>query len=76
MKKLRSFPAKADYSGMEHLDDHDLERLYLGMVKDEAELEWIECHLLWCASCVERAQGAEAYVDAIRAAIIEGDWDL
>jgi hypothetical protein len=61
---------------MEHIDDHDLERFYLGMVEDESELERIESHLLWCPSCVERAEATEAYVDASRAAIVVGNWDL
>jgi hypothetical protein len=48
--------------------DHDLERYYLGMVKDEAELGALEEHLLWCSACVERAAATADYVDAVRAA--------
>jgi hypothetical protein len=48
---------------MEHICDHDLERYHLGMVKDEAELAAIEEHLLWCHSCVDRAEESADYVD-------------
>jgi hypothetical protein len=41
-----------------HIDDHDLERYYLGMVKDESELATLEEHLLWCCACVDRAEAA------------------
>ena len=61
---------------MEHISDHDLERFHLGIVKDEAELAPLEEHLLWCPKCVERAEESADYVDAIRAAIITGNFDL
>ena len=51
-----------------HIDDHDLERYYLGMVKDEAELAALEEHLLWCGACVDRAEATARYVDAVRGA--------
>ena len=51
-----------------HIDDHDLERYHLGMVKDEAELAALEEHLLWCGACVDRAEATARYVDAVRAA--------
>ena len=51
-----------------HISDHDLERYHLGMVKDEAELAALEEHLLWCGACVDRAEAAAQYVDAVRAA--------
>jgi hypothetical protein len=54
-----------------HISDHDLERYYLGMVTDEAELAILEEHILACASCAERADEAQDYVDAMRAAAIE-----
>ena len=50
----------------EHISDHDLERYYLGMVTEEEELATLEEHLLWCPSCVERAEEAQDYVDAMR----------
>ena len=53
-----------------HISDHDLERYYLGMVTDEAELAILEEHILACASCAERADEAQDYVDAMRAAAI------
>jgi hypothetical protein len=60
----------------QHILNEDLERYYLGMVTDESELASLEEHLLACPSCVDRAEEAENYVDALRAAIIEGDFDL
>lgn len=54
-----------------HIDDHDLERYHLGMVKDEVELAALEEHLLWCQGCVDRAEAAAPYVDAIRSAVCE-----
>jgi len=54
-----------------HISDHDLERHYLGMVRDETELAALEEHLLACASCAERADEAQDYVDAMRVAALE-----
>jgi hypothetical protein len=51
-----------------HIDDHDLERHHLGMVKDEAELVALEEHLLWCGACADRAEDTAQYVDTVRAA--------
>jgi DNA-binding response OmpR family regulator len=51
-----------------HISDHDLERHYLGMVTDLSELAEFEVHLLCCAPCVERAEEAQDYVDAMRVA--------
>ena len=61
---------------MEHISDHDLEQYHLGTVKDETELAPIEEHLLACPKCVERAEESADYVDALRAGIIVGDFDL
>jgi hypothetical protein len=58
-----------------HIDDHDLERYHLGMVKDEAELAALEEHLLWCQGCLERAEAAAQYVDAIRSTVCESGED-
>ena len=57
-------------SGMheKHLTDTDLERYYLGMVTEEAELAALEEHLLVCPACNERAEASDDYVDALRAA--------
>jgi hypothetical protein len=60
----------------QHITDEDLERYYLGMIKDEAELAPLEEHLLACAACVERAEEVAAYVDTLRAALIAGNFDL
>ena len=61
---------------MEHIADHDLERHHLGMVNSEAELAAVEEHLLACLTCVKRAEESADYVDAIRAGIIVGNFDL
>ena len=65
---LRILGRSAHQINMKHIDDHDLERYHLGMVKDEAELAVLEGHLLWCGACVDRAEAAATYVDAVRAA--------
>ena len=59
-----------------HISGDDLERYHLGMITDEAELAPLEEHLLACRACAERAEATARYVDAIRAAIIKGDYDL
>jgi hypothetical protein len=61
---------------MEHLSDHDLERYHLGMIREEAELAPFEEHLLACGVCADRAAEAAACVDAMRAGIIMGGFDL
>jgi hypothetical protein len=73
---LRAFGGSVHYPGMNHISEHDLERFHLGMVKDEAELDVIEEHLLWCSRCIDAAEKAAQYVDTIRAAIIVGGFDL
>jgi hypothetical protein len=55
---------------MKHLDDHDLERYYLGMVTEEAELAEIEEHILGCAECAQRAEEVQDYVDCMRGALL------
>ena len=60
----------------QHISDDDLQGFYLGMGPDEAELASLGEHSLACSSCVERAEEARKYVDAIRGAIIEGGFDL
>ena len=69
---LREIPAPAHSLFMQwtHITDHDLERYYLGMVTKKAELAPVEEHILACPVCAERADEAQAYVDAIRAAAI------
>jgi hypothetical protein len=61
---------------MGHISDLDLERYHLGMVKDEAELDVLEGHLLVCPACITRAEAAADYVDVMRGGIIAGDFDL
>ena len=41
-----------------HISQHDLERYYLGMVKDEGELAKLEEHYLACYHCARRAEQA------------------
>ena len=53
-----------------HLSDHDLERYYLGLIKDEAELAKVEEHILCCSACVERAEASDSYVDVMRRALL------
>jgi hypothetical protein len=43
---------------------------------DNQKLAQLEDHLLACAACVERAEKAATYVDALRAAMIVGNFDL
>jgi hypothetical protein len=59
-----------------HISDEDLERYYLGMVIEEAELAPLEEHLLVCSWCIQRAESAQDYVDSMRAAVVQGDFDL
>ena len=59
-----------------HISDHDLERYHLGQIVEDTELAALEEHLLACPACAERAEATARYVDAIRAAIIKGDYDL
>ena len=75
---FRGLPKSVECAGFkwQHISDEDLERYHLGMVKDEAELAALEEHLLACPECVTRAEQASDYADAMRAAIIEGDFDL
>jgi hypothetical protein len=54
----------------EHISDHDLERYYLGMVTQEEELAPLEEHLLWCQSCVDRAEETQDSVDVTRVACL------
>ena len=62
---------------MEHISDHDLECYYLGMIPtDSVEEAALEEHLLGCPECLARAEESDRYVDAMRAAMIRGDFDL
>jgi hypothetical protein len=46
------------------------------MVTEEPDLARIEEHYLSCPECAERAEQIADYVDATRAAIIDGNFDL
>jgi hypothetical protein len=61
---------------MDHINDYDLERYHLGMIRTETELAPFEEHLLACAECAERAEETAEYVDAMRAGIILGHFDF
>jgi hypothetical protein len=54
-----------------HITDHDLERYYLGLVRDESELAALEEHILACGSCPARADAVQDYVDAMRGAALD-----
>ena len=41
-----------------HIAEDDLERYYLRMVTDEAELAPLEEHLLWCGECLTEPRGS------------------
>jgi hypothetical protein len=74
-KKMRTLPAVRHSMSVDKLSnippsDTDLERYYLGMVKDEAELAALESHLLGCPACANRAEAAERYVDVMRVALM------
>jgi hypothetical protein len=59
-----------------HISVENLERYHLGDVSDEAELAPLEEHLLWCASCVGRAEETAAYIESIKAAafrLVQGE---
>ena len=59
-----------------HISDDQLELYHLGKVTDESELAVLEEHLLACpGDCVERAEEVANRIDAIRAAIIECEFD-
>lgn len=75
-RKFESFFFLPHQIGTDHISDHNLERYYLGMVKDDEELAIIEDHLLACPKWVERAEESEEYVDTMRVAIISGGFDL
>ena len=52
-----------------HISDDDLERLVLRMVRNEAELQRIEEHLLACGECPRRLQQTRQYVRDMKAAL-------
>jgi hypothetical protein len=60
---------------MSHISDHDLERYHLGMATG-SELAKIEKHLLTCSQCIDAAEEAAQYVDAMRAASISLGCDV
>jgi hypothetical protein len=41
---------------MEHISDGDLLLYCLGVIREESDLRPIEEHLLWCQSCLNRAE--------------------
>jgi hypothetical protein len=51
-----------------HPSDTDLERRYMGMVKDKREVTALEKHLDGCPSCVKRTKEVEWYVKVVRVA--------
>lgn len=65
---MRESRATRHYIAMsnKHLDDHDLERYYLGQIENEAELAPLEEHYLGCPCCAARAEQIEEDVEALR----------
>jgi hypothetical protein len=61
---------------IKHPSDTDLEHYCLGMIPEGAELDALEEHLLICGDCVDRAQATDAYVDRIRAALVNCGFGL
>jgi hypothetical protein len=59
-----------------HLSDSELECYHLGMLIDDPILDVLEEHLLVCPECVDRAEEAADYVDLMRVAIIDCNYDL
>lgn len=55
-----------------HITDGDLERYAMGTMEDEGQLAILEEHLLVCGQCIDRAEAAEAYVQAMRTALKDG----
>jgi hypothetical protein len=62
---------------MKHISETALEDYHLGKIPGGPHLAKLEEHLLACPRCVKRAEKASQYVDAMRAAILAGnfDWD-
>ena len=73
---LRTARQVSHDSDLDRLSDDDLEQQYLGMIPRGPKLTSMEEHLLWCYQCIERAHETENYVDVVRAAIVEGNFDL
>jgi hypothetical protein len=51
-----------------HPSDTDLERRYVGAIKNQRELETLEKHLDDCPPCTRRTKEVERYVKVVRAA--------
>jgi hypothetical protein len=58
-----------------HIPEEELERYHLGMVRYEAELAVLEEHYLACSKCAQRIEELGCYIDAVRSAIVLGDFD-
>src|SRR5580700_2593205 len=70
-KRLERAIAAIEQQMPGHISDENLERYHFGKVTDETELTPLEEHLLWCASCIDRAEQTAAYVEAIKSAAAE-----
>jgi hypothetical protein len=62
---------------MKHISETALEEYHLGKIPEGRKLAKLEEHLLGCPACADRAEKAAQYVDAMRAAILTGNfnWD-
>jgi hypothetical protein len=62
--------------GDPHASDTDLERYCLGMIQEGPELDALEEHLLIAGECVDGTLASDAYIDKIRAGLVNGDFGL
>ena len=51
-----------------HPSDTDLERRYMGVIKNQRELTALAKHIDGCPACVQRAKETERYVEVVRTA--------
>jgi anti-sigma factor RsiW len=60
---------------MTHFSDDELEQYCLGRLSDPV-LARVEEHLLWCHKCIDRATASDRYIDALKAGIRRGGFDI
>jgi hypothetical protein len=61
---------------MRRPNEETLESYHLRKIPAGPRLKALESHLLACSACAERAKKAAQYVDAMRAAMIVGNFDI
>lgn len=72
---LRSLSTPAHRLTVKHIPETALEEYHLGKIPEGRRLAKLEEHLLSCPRCAERAEKAAQYVDAVRSAIVSGNFD-